>query len=154
MNPLNLSSIEKKIFLGAPRSRVWRALTSIDEFSRWFGVESTGIFQPGARVQMTSTIEGHAGMSFHVTVDRMEPEHTFSWRWHPGAVNPDVDYSVEPTTLVEFHLAEVEGGTLVTVHESGFDQISLERRAAVYKDNEGGWEYQMKSLERYVDANS
>ncbi len=144
------NSIERKVHMRAPQSKVWRAITTAAEFSKWFGVEMEGEFEPGAHLQMITTIEGYAGMKFWVTVERMEPETLFSWRWHPGAVDPNVDYSEEPTTLVEFHLQSGDGGTWVTVVETGFDQIPLSRRAAVYKDNVGGWEYQMKSLSRYV----
>jgi len=148
----DLSRIEKRIHLRAPQAKVWRAITSGKEFSKWFGVEmeGEGEFAPGAQIWMVTTMEGYAGMRFWVTVEKMEPERLFSWRWHPGAVDPNVDYSKEPTTLVEFHLEAGDGGTWVTVMETGFDQIPLERRAAVYKDNQGGWEYQMKSLTSYV----
>lgn len=148
----DLSRIEKKILLRAPRSRVWRAITSPNEFSKWFGVEFSGQFASGADLRMTSTAAGYAGVEFTVHVEQVAPEHTFSWRWHPGMVDPNIDYSKEPSTLVVFRLEDAPGGTMVTVIETGFDEISLTRRAAVYKDNEGGWEYQLKSLERYVGA--
>jgi len=141
--------IEKSIQLRAPRSRVWRALTKPEEFGKWFGVQVTQEFVPGERVKMlfefqSKQIEGY------LTVDRLEPEGYFSWRWHPGKPDPNVDYSKEPTTLVEFHLEEVEGGTLLKVIESGFEKISLARRAGVYGDNDGGWAAQLKNIERYV----
>jgi len=142
--------IEKSILIRAPRSRVWRAITDTREFSQWFGVEMAGAFKPGARLQMTTTHEEYKGIVFHVTVEQMEPEHTFSWRWHPGAVEPDLDYEKEPMTLVEFKLEEAHGGTMVRIVESGFDQLSLERRTKAYKDNSEGWDAQMKSLEQYV----
>lgn len=109
-----------------------------------------GAFQPGAAVRLTSTHPGYEGIAFSVTIDRMEPERLFSWRWHPGVPQENIDYSKEPATLVEFRLDDVEGGTMVTVAESGFERISLARRAALIKENEGGWEYQVKSLEGYV----
>jgi uncharacterized protein YndB with AHSA1/START domain len=129
---------------------VWRAISNLEEFSNWFGVEASGAFAPGARLRMTTTHEEYKGIVFDLTVDRMEPEHTISWRWHPGMPEAGVDYASEPTTLVEFQLKEVEGGTMVTVVESGFDQISLARRARVYQQNTEGWEEQLKNLEQYV----
>jgi uncharacterized protein YndB with AHSA1/START domain len=94
--------------------------------------------------------EPHAGKAFDFTIDRIEPERLFSFRWHPFAVEPGVDYSKEPATLVAFELAEVEGGTLLTITESGFDRIPLERRAKAFAANEGGWEHQTKLLEKYL----
>ena len=92
----------------------------------------------------------------HVTIDlqvtRIEPEHYFSYRWHPYAIDPNVDYSTEPTTLVEFHLDEIDDGkaTAVTIVESGFDQIPLARRAEAFRMNDGGWTSQAKKLAAYV----
>ena len=147
-----MSRIEKKIVLRAPRERVWRALTNVDEFSKWFGVETAGTFAPGSRLEMKTTKEGYEGIRFFVMVERMEAPRTFSWRWHPGMPEPGVDYSKEPTTLVVFELAEVAGGTELTVVESGFDRISLARRARAFADNDKGWEFQLLSIGRFLDA--
>jgi uncharacterized protein YndB with AHSA1/START domain len=92
----------------------------------------------------------YEGRAFEVTVDRVEPERLFSFRWHPFAVDPAVDYSSEPTTLVVFDLQEVEGGTLLTITESGFDGIPLARRAQAFTANEGGWTHQAKLIEKYL----
>jgi uncharacterized protein YndB with AHSA1/START domain len=150
MNVSEMSKIERSVLIQAPRAKVWRALTDLTEFSQWFGVKAEGRFAPGARLEMTVTIKGYEGMVFGLTVEKMEPMELFSWRWHPGAVHPDVDYSKEPMTLVEFRLRDEDGGTRVTVLESGFDAISLARRAKVFEENTGGWDYQMASLESYV----
>ncbi|HLK66588.1 MAG TPA: SRPBCC family protein [Bryobacteraceae bacterium] len=150
MMPAEMSNIEKRILLRVPRDRVWRALADVEEFSKWFGVECDAKFEPGARVRMTATKKGYQGMVVYATIERMEPGVLLSWRWHPGAPKLDVDYSKEPTTLVEFRLEDADGGTLLTVVETGFDQISLARRAGVYKDNNQGWDQQTESLERYV----
>jgi uncharacterized protein YndB with AHSA1/START domain len=150
MKPSSTDSIEKTIVLRVPRSRVWRALTDSAEFGTWFGVKVEGQFAPGARVRGKITHPGYEHLTWDITVERMEPERLFSWRWHPYAVEPGVDYSREPTTLVEFELAEVPEGTRLTVVESGFDQVPLARRAQAYRMNEGGWTHQMKAIERHV----
>jgi activator of Hsp90 ATPase-like protein len=80
----------------------------------------------------------------------MEPERLFTWRWHPHAKDPDIDYSKEPTTLVVFELADPPGGTLLTVVESGFEGIPLTRRMEAYRGNEQGWKQQMKAIGSYV----
>lgn len=141
------AKIERKTLIHAPRSRVWRALTTAQEFSKWFQAELEGSFEPGKRTDMISTHPcAGSDKRFYVIIQRMEPEHTFSWRWHPGSAKPDEDES----TLVEFHLEEVQDGTLVTVTESGFDRISLARRAKALEGNERGWEMQMDSLAQYA----
>jgi uncharacterized protein YndB with AHSA1/START domain len=145
-----LNRIERKIVIRAPRARVWRALTTGSEFSKWFHVEMDGEFTPGAQIRMTSTYPQCAGQSFYLYVEQMTPERKFSWKWHPGMSRPGLDYSKEPMTTVEFRLEDVDGGTLLTVEESGFDRIPLSRRAGVFSENTEGWRIQMESLEEYA----
>lgn len=147
---MSTDRIEKRVLLRAPRARVWRALANAEAFGEWFGVKLAGSFAPGARVRGQVTHKGYEHVPFEITIERMEPERLFSWRWHPYAVDPKAEYSTEPTTLVVFELEEVADGTLLTVVESGFDRIPLARRAEAYRGNEQGWAEQMKAIERYV----
>jgi uncharacterized protein YndB with AHSA1/START domain len=149
---MSTDRIEKKILLRAPRSRVWRAIASPEEFGTWFGAKLEGAFEPGARVLGRITIKGYENVPMEIVIDRVEPEGLFSYRWHPYAVDPKVDYSSEPMTLVEFHLAEVPGGTELTVIEAGFDGVPAARRAEAIKMNMGGWEAQLRNIERHVAA--
>ena len=149
MSPLD--QIQRSTFIRAPRSRVWRALTDIAEFCRWFSSETADpAFLPGARITMYSTHPGpYYKMKFSLDVVEMVPEQTFSWHWHPGVKLPGEDLSQEPPTLVTFHLEDAEGGTLVTVTETGFDRLFASRRARVFEENQGGWQHQMAALERH-----
>ena len=142
--------IEKSIVLRAPRARVWRALADSQAFGQWFGVKLNGPFAPGARLQGQVTHKGYEHCPFEITIERMEPERLLSWRWHPYAIDPKIDYSAEPTTLVVFELKDVANGTLLTVVESGFDAIPLARRPDAYRMNEQGWAAQMGAIEKYV----
>jgi uncharacterized protein YndB with AHSA1/START domain len=142
--------IEKRIVLRAPRSRVWRAITSAKEFGTWFRMNLDGEFAEGATVRGRVTHPGYEHVTLEMLVERIEPERYFSYRWHPYAIDLKVDYSKEPTTLVEFTLAETEGGTAVTIVESGFDKIPLARRAEAYRMNDQGWAGQAKKLAQYV----
>ena len=142
--------IEKSIVLHAPRARVWRALASAEEFGAWFGVKLEGAFAAGARVTGRITIPGYEHVTMDITIERMEAERLFSYRWHPYAVEPGVDYSGEPTTLVEFRLDDVAGGTRLTVVESGFERIPPGRRTEAFRKNEQGWAAQLANIERHV----
>jgi uncharacterized protein YndB with AHSA1/START domain len=143
--------IEREILLKAPRARVWRALSNAEEFGDWFGVALKGkTFAAGQRVQGHITYPGYEHVVWDVVIERMEPERLLSFRWHPYAVDPSVDYSKEPTTLVEFELKEVEDGTLLSVVESGFDNIPPSRRLEAFRMNSGGWDEQMKNIEKHV----
>jgi uncharacterized protein YndB with AHSA1/START domain len=142
--------IEKSVQLRAPRARVWRALTDATEFGTWFRVRLDGPFAVGKRVTGRVTYPGYEHVTFSVTVERMDAEERFSFRWHPAAVDPKVDYSKEPTTLVEFRLADAPGGTSLTVVESGFDALPAARRDEAFRMNSGGWEIQMQNIEQHV----
>jgi uncharacterized protein YndB with AHSA1/START domain len=144
--------IEKSIVLRAPREKVWRAIANSEEFGSWFGMRLDGPFAPGTRIAGRIMTPGFEHLTFELAVERVDRESLLSFRWHPYAVEPGVDYSSEPTTLVEFHLAEAPGGTNLTLIESGFDQIPLARRAEAFRMNEEGWTEQLKNIERYVTA--
>jgi uncharacterized protein YndB with AHSA1/START domain len=144
--------IEKEIVLRAPRSRVWRALTNVEEFGAWFGVKLEGAIAPGARVHGQITMPDHGPVTFEMSIERVDPESRMSYRWHPYAIESGVDYSSEPTTLVEFQLEEVAGGTQLTVVESGFDRIPAARRAEAFHMNDAGWAEQVENIARYVSS--
>jgi uncharacterized protein YndB with AHSA1/START domain len=152
VSTITTDRIEKKVRLRHPRSKVWRALTDSQEFGKWFGAVFTEPFAPGARLQGKVTHKGYEHMTMDITIERMEPERLFSWRWHPGSAEPGETFSDEPTTLVVFELQEVPGGTLLTVVESGFDRIPLERRAKAFRDNDEGWTMQMKAIQDHLDG--
>lgn len=158
---MNTDLIEKKILLRAPRERVWRALADSTEFGTWFGMKFDAPFAPGRRMravivpskidpELGKSQEKYEGMTFEITIEQIEPERLLSFRWHPNAVDPGVDYSLEPTTLVVFTLEEVADGVLLTVTESGFDQVPLERRAKAFTANERGWGVMLKVVEEYL----
>ena len=153
--------IEKQVLLRAPRARVWKALTDSQEFGKWFGVKfdgpfvvgkpATGVIAPTtADAAVAKMQEPYAGMRFDITIDRIESERLFSFRWHPFAIDASVDYSKEPTTLIVFTLEDAKDSTLLTVTESGFDRIPLARRAQAFTANEQGWTLQMTLIEKYL----
>ncbi len=149
---MSTDRIEKTLFLRAPRSRVWRALIQPEEFGAWFGMTLDGIFVPGARLTGRRTASGTEHETIEFAVERVEPEHLLAYRWHPAPTEPSVDYSAEPTTLVEFHLADVPDGTQLTVVESGFDHIPLARRATAFRMHEQGWAELLPAIAHHVGA--
>lgn len=143
--------IERKIPLKAPRSTVWRAVANAEAFGQWFGVALEGKrFIKGQRTQGQITYPGYEYLVWDVNVVELEPERVFAFRWHPYAVDPQVDYSQEPTTLVLFELKDMDGGTLLTVEESGFDNIPEQRRLKAFRMNSRGWDTQMDNIEAFL----
>jgi uncharacterized protein YndB with AHSA1/START domain len=147
-----LSRIDRTIEVDAPPERVWRALTNAAELSAWFQVKIEGDIGPDTDVWMTSVHPEHAGQRFRVRFTEMTAPRRFVWEWHPGAVDPSIDYSREPRTTVTFTLEPSGRGTRLSVSETGFDAISLARRAKVYKDNSQGWPEVLVWLQKHVEA--
>jgi uncharacterized protein YndB with AHSA1/START domain len=151
MNTITVTDrIEKTVRLRAPRTKVWQAITTAEKFGSWFGVRLDGQFAAGTTVHGRITMPGYDHLTVEMRVERIEPERLFAYRWHPYAVDPQIDYSAEPMTLVEFTLDDQDGETVLTIVESGFDRIPLSRRAEAYRMNDGGWAAQAGRIERYV----
>ena len=144
------NKIEKQIELNAPVSRVWRALTDYREFGEWFRVALDGPFVVGQPARGHITWPGYEHIVWEATVQKMEPGKLFSFTWHPYAVDPAVDYSAEPPTLVEFRLEPTVTGTRLTLTESGFENVPAHRRAEAFRMNEGGWTQQMQNIKTHV----
>jgi uncharacterized protein YndB with AHSA1/START domain len=167
-----LDRIEKDVVLRAPVSRVWHALTDVEEFGRWFGVKLDQPFAEGRTI--TGTFDGRldeeqimqyqrelglqpskvkmpTGSTVFCTVERVDPERYFSFRWIPYGIDSECDPENEPTTLVEFRLEPVPEGTRLLIVESGFDRVPPHRRERAFRMNEGGWSAQADNIKRHVE---
>ena len=169
--------VEKRVTLKAPVARVWRALADTREFGSWFGVKLEGDFVVGKTI--TGTFEGDFNeaelMAFQkklgvkpsgiklpaknesivfCTVERMDNERHFSFRWIPYGIDVEADPKNEPTTLVEFHLERTADGqgTVLTIVESGFDKVPAHRRERAFRMNDHGWAAQAENLAKYVET--
>lgn len=152
--------IERRVVLRAPRARVWGAISDSRQFGAWFGADFDGPFVPGARLggairpttvdpEVARLQEPHRGARFEILVERLEPERLLSFRWQPG-LEPGATLTPETSTLVEFALEAVDGGTAVTITESGFERIPLAKRAQAFQGNQEGWGHQARLLDTYV----
>jgi uncharacterized protein YndB with AHSA1/START domain len=158
---MSTDRIEKKILLKAPLDRAWRAISDSKEFGTWFGMKVDGPFTPGATMhgmivptqvnaEVAAAQKQYEGKKIEITIERMEPQRMISFRWHPHAVEPGVDYSKEPTTLIVVALEQTPDGVMLTVTESGFDQIPLARRAQAFHANDQGWGMVVKLVGDYL----
>jgi uncharacterized protein YndB with AHSA1/START domain len=150
--PTSTDRIEKQVTYEVPRSRVWRALTDVTQFNKWFGVTLTAPFAAGAEVSGKFTHPKYEHFTMTIWIETMEPERRFSFRWHPYAIEEGVDYAAEPTTLVTFTLEEVAGATRLTIVESGFDAIPESRRAKAFSMNSNGWNGQIENIRKFLAA--
>jgi uncharacterized protein YndB with AHSA1/START domain len=145
--------IEKRMELNAELPRVWRALADYREFGEWFRVKLEHPFVTGRIVRGTIQYPGYERLVMEVLVKEMVPQRTFSFEWHPHAVDPHADYSNEKRTLVEFQLEETPAGTALVVRESGFEGVAEARRQRAYQMNSQGWEIQLKNIQEYLENN-
>lgn len=165
--------IEKQVTLKAPVSRVWRAIANAEEFGRWFGFTFQGPFAQGKAMRGTfgrkfdeqemmdhqkslgvkpSRLRLVSENDVFCTIERIEPESYFSFRWIPYGLDAEADPENEPTTLVEFRLEPVAEGTKLSIVESGFDRVPAHRRDRAFRMNEGGWKGQAERIRKYLDA--
>lgn len=136
--------------------------------SRWFGVKLAGPFVAGKTITGTfdqdfdpaaiaehrkrlglppSKVRTPEPDAAFCTVERIEPERYFSFRWVPYGIDAEVDPENEPQTLVECRLEPTfADGTLVTIAESGFDRVPAHRRDRAFRMNEGGWTGQAANI--------
>ena len=154
-------AIVKTVILKADLKRVWSAIIDPAEFVNWFGMAFDGPFSAHTpmigRATPNTVIAGVAanqepfrGTPVDFVIGDIEPMRLFSFRWHPFAVEKGRDYSTEPMTLVRFELEPVEDGVLLTITESGFDQIPLERRAQAFGAEGVNWMWQCRLIEGYL----
>jgi uncharacterized protein YndB with AHSA1/START domain len=152
--------LQKTATLKAPLVKVWSAISDSAAFGTWFGMTLEGPFVEGQTVagkiaktrvddEVAKQQEPYVGMPCDLMIERIVPLKLFAFRWHPGA-DPEVGPNA-PTTLVTFELEEVAGETRLTITESGFDALPLERRAKAFAENEGGWEAQLGLIAKYLE---
>jgi uncharacterized protein YndB with AHSA1/START domain len=158
---MNPDRIEKEVLLNAPLDRVWRAISDADEFGQWFGVRFDGPFVPGASLtgvipptavdaDVAKSQEPYAGKADTWQIVAVEPRRRLAFRWHPYGVEDGVDYSKEPTTLVEFTLDDTADGVMLRIVESGFEGIPAERRQSAFESNNEGWSAQTELVRKYL----
>lgn len=138
--------IEREIVIAAPVSRVWAALTEADQIGTWFGDAGAEIDpRPGGAL----TIRWRDYGVFHTTIERIEPERHFSWRWaHAAGEQPRPGNS----TLVAFTLTPAGDGTRLRVVESGFQALVMtdDERAKNVADNTQGWREELEELRGFL----
>lgn len=144
--------ITKLVELKAPISRVWKAVTDHEQFGAWFRVKLEGPFVPGQITSGRITYPGHEGLLWRALVDRMEPEHLFSFSWFPFEVDPGEEFTTGPSTRVTFQLEPTPEGTRLTITESGFDALDDPRALEALRRNSEGWDIQVGNIIAHVDA--
>ncbi len=137
--------ITKTIDIKAPASKVWAALTEADLIAQWFGDTAELDATPGGVGMFAWKEHGHG--PFRVLVERADKPKTLIYRW---AREANVDPVPGNSTVVRFDLDEIEGGTRLTLVETGFEELSDPQ--ANRDGNVEGWNAELGKLVEFVEA--
>ncbi len=135
--------IERTVTLTRAPSEVWRALTTAEGLSAWFGESASIDLRPGGSATMTFS----GGMTVEMRLERVEEPAVFAYTWRL----PDLPEDDPRRTYVEFTLEPDPNGTLLRVVETGFAQLPVETRRQTYDSHSEGWLRELAELAEYVD---
>lgn len=111
--------VEQTIWIAAARERVWQALTDPKWLNEWWApmVWTISSLETGAEVTF-----GDGTFLSVATIEILEPPSTFGLAWKPDTAWPEIErHDIPPRTV--YVLEEHDGGTRVTVTESGFESV-------------------------------
>lgn len=135
----DIDKIERQLEFAQPLDRVWLAITDPAEIRQWFGSDAQFDLKEGniGFFEWQEECEG----KFAMQIVRINAPTYFAWRW---MLKEDVPFTLEHSTLVEWTLGEIPGGTKLTMKESGFAS------AKHHQMNTQGWDQELADLEQYL----
>ena len=143
--------IEKTTTLKAPVDRVWEAITDHEKFGEWFRVKLYDPFREGEITKGHITYPGYEHFEWESITRVIRPKSYFAFTWFHDDIQPH-EGTGRLSTLVEFKLEPRNGGTHLTIIESGFDAFPPGAGKEAWKRNEGGWTEQVSNITAYVDG--
>jgi uncharacterized protein YndB with AHSA1/START domain len=136
--------IERTVTLTSEPREVWRALTTAQGLSAWFGERATIDLRPGGSASMSFA----GGMTVEMRVERVEEPTVFAYTWRL----PDLPEDDPRRTYVEFTLEPDQDGTVLRVVETGFAQLPADTRRQTYDSHSAGWTRELAELAEHVDG--
>jgi len=142
-------AVRRTIQIAAPREKVWQAITEPAHISRWFG--RTVLDGAGVGATGTMTFEGYGTVP--IRVEEVDPPHSITYRWCNDDAGELPDHLVEETsTVFTFTLTDADGGTQLTVVESGFEATT--DAAANMVDHRTGWTDELDKLVALLEGDA
>jgi uncharacterized protein YndB with AHSA1/START domain len=141
-NSLDKLSIERSIWIASSRDRVWRAITDTHQFTQWFS--------PGLPWELTALEEGgkliwhssNEGSDLHI-IEKVDPPHQYVIRWQPEPP--------EKPLVTTYTLTEENGGTRVTVTESGYENLPEDVRQKRAESSAKGYAEMLAELKAFIE---
>lgn len=115
-------AVRRTIRIAAPVEKVWAAITQPEHISVWFG--RTVLDGAGVGAHGTMTFDGYGAVPLRVeTID--EPRMvTYRWNNDDATGAPPAEFDEATSTVFTFTLEPADGGTQLTVVETGFERTS------------------------------
>ncbi len=143
-------SVHRTIRIAAAIGKVWEAVTLPEHISRWFdhlelageGVGATGTLTPSGHVPIPLRVEA------------IEPQRMVSYRWNnddASGTSPDV-FDAARSTVFTFTLEPTDGGTQLTVVETGFE-VTSDPQSNLASHQEG-WTFELDKLVALLESRS
>jgi uncharacterized protein YndB with AHSA1/START domain len=136
--------IERTVTLACAPHAVWRALTTAEGLSAWFGERASIDLRPGGEARLTFA----GGMRVEMRVERVEEPTVFAYTWRL----PDLPADDPRRTYVEFTLEPHGAGTRLRVVETGFAQLPVETRRETFDSHGEGWTRELAELVEFLDG--
>jgi uncharacterized protein YndB with AHSA1/START domain len=140
------ASIERSIWIAAPRERVWRAITNPKQLQEWYSPNTPwelSALEVGGRLYV---YDAETESEKHVEIIKvLNPPHQFATRILPEA--PD---TVEKEKI--YTLTELDGGTRLTLFLTGYEQEPHDSRANRMEENAFGFGMMLQNTKAYLEG--
>ena len=122
-------TVSRTITVNAAPERVWQAITEPEHIAKW------SVFTPSMdRIAIggegTWILENYG--STPITIERLDPPHSITYRWGPDLADP------AQSTVFTFTLEAVGNETVLTVAETGFGNLA--DAATEMESHRQGWD--------------
>ena len=124
--------VSASVRVAAPVTRVWRAITEPGELIQWYA--------PGCRWEIPALRVAAPVRFFNsetdvqsAIIERCAPPRELVLRWTPDPAMPNI------TLVNTYELRSDEGGTLVTISQSGYASVPEGQRAEWIRADEGAF---------------
>jgi len=144
-------TVTRTVSIAAPIEKVWAAVTEPEHIARWFP-------QTAVLDELAVGARGSFGWDNYgtipVQIEELDPRRAVAYRWSNDSGHAIEAEQVDPehSTVFRFTLEAVDGGTQLTVVESGFNTLSAP--AASMESNRGGWDSELDELVAYLEGAS
>jgi uncharacterized protein YndB with AHSA1/START domain len=141
-------TVRRTISIAAPVEKVWAAVTEPEHISRWFGKATFD--GSGAGAIGTLFFEGYGAIP--VRIEEIDPPRLVSYSWSNDDASGSLPSALDEATatVFTFTLEATDGGTQLTVVETGFDRTS--DPMGNLESHRGGWDSELDKLIALVEA--